>query len=45
MMNMESHAVETLVQELIAGGFPVYRVNSEYVRSVKSFGNNDSKVL
>ncbi len=45
MMNMESHAVETLVEELIASGFPVYRVNSEFVRSVKSSGNNDSQVL
>jgi hypothetical protein len=45
MMNMESHTIETIVEELIASGFPVYRVNSEYIRSTKTSGNNESKVL
>ncbi|MFX1262908.1 MAG: hypothetical protein ACFFAZ_12540 [Promethearchaeota archaeon] len=45
MMNMETHAVETIVEELIASGFPVYRVNNEFVRSVKSSGNSESTVL
>ncbi|MFW9967813.1 MAG: hypothetical protein ACFFEA_11735 [Candidatus Thorarchaeota archaeon] len=45
MMNMESQAVETIVEDLIASGFPVYRANNEFVRLCKSSGNNESKVL
>ncbi|MHA1937199.1 MAG: hypothetical protein ACXABV_16050 [Candidatus Thorarchaeota archaeon] len=45
MMNMESPAVEVIVDDLIANGFPVIRVNNEFVRAAKSFRNSENKVL
>jgi len=45
MMNMESQVVEALVEDLIENGFPVYRVNSEFVRYRKSPGNSENSVL
>jgi len=45
MMNMESHVAEALVEDLISNGFPVYRVNSEFVRFRKTPGNDENSVL
>ncbi|MFX1603157.1 MAG: hypothetical protein ACFFCK_06690 [Promethearchaeota archaeon] len=44
MVNMESHVVESLVEDLIEKGFPVYRVNSQLVRFRKTTGNDESNI-
>jgi len=45
MMDLETHAAEALVEDLILHGFPVYRVNDEIVRLRKVAEKNENNIL